>query len=194
MAGFNKVPGSQSPQNLDVLKKRYTEFKSRGLKLDMSRGKPCMEQLDLSTGMLKITDYISEDGTDCRNYGMPDGLPQAKRIFAELLGVKEDEIILCGNSSLNIMHDIIARALLLGVDGGSRPWSASGAVKFLCPSPGYDRHFAICELYGIEMIPVDMKDDGPDMDAVERLAASDEKIKGVWCVPIYSNPEGVVYS
>ena len=181
---------------LDELQYRYNEFKSRQLKLDISRGKPCPEQLDLSMDILKKTAYLSADGTDCRNYGLPDGLPEAKKLFSELLDVKEEEIIINGNSSLNLMHDLIARALLVGVNGIDRPWRNNGspAIKFLCPSPGYDRHFAICELFGIDMITIDMNNDGPDMDTIEKFVSSDELIKGIWCVPSFSNPDGINYS
>lgn len=181
---------------LSEMQKRFEDIKSMGLKLDMSRGKPCPEQLDLSMEILKINDFISSDGNDCRNYGMVDGLPEARKLFSELLEVSEEEIIISGNSSLNLMHDIIAAALLLGVNGIDKPWRSEGlpAVKFLCPSPGYDRHFAICELFGMGMIPIDMKNDGPDMDRIEKLVSKDELIKGIWCVPNYSNPDGINYS
>jgi len=179
---------------LKELLNKYENFKSRNLKLDISRGKPCPEQLDLSMEMLNITEYTSSDGTDCRNYGLVDGLPEAKKLFAELLDVSPSEVIVGGNSSLAIMHDIIMRAMLLGVPGSEKPWGKLPYVKFLCPSPGYDRHFAICELFGIEMISVEMKNDGPDMDAIEQYVKDDESIKGIWCTPIYSNPQGITYS
>lgn len=176
------------------LRLTYENFKRKQLKLNMARGKPCPEQLDLSSGLLESLqgDYRAEDGTDCRNYGGIEGLPEARRLFAELLEVRPDEIIVHGNSSLTLMHDLIARALLLGVEEGEPPWSRQ-PVKFLCPSPGYDRHFAICEFYNIQMLPVPLREDGPDMDLVERLVATDETIKGIWCVPKYSNPTGITY-
>lgn len=180
---------------LDDAKKRYEIFKSQNLNLDMSRGKPCKEQLSLSDGLLSCLDsYKTKDGTDCRNYGGVDGIPEAKELFSQMLEVSKNEIIIGGNSSLNMMYDSIARAMVFGVYGGKKPWSKFEKVKFLCPSPGYDRHFAICELFGIEMITVEMKKDGPDMDEVEKLAAQDESIKGIWCVPMYSNPDGITYS
>lgn len=178
----------------EQLQKKYDEIKARGLSLDMTRGKPCAEQLDLSAGMLDCLgrDFRAADGTDCRNYGVLDGLPEAKKLFAEFLEVAPGEIIVAGNSSLALMHDTIAKALLLGVPGG-KPWK-DAPVKFLCPSPGYDRHFAVCQHLGIDMVTVGMTDEGPDMDEVERLVRADSSIKGIWCVPRYSNPTGVVFS
>jgi DNA-binding transcriptional MocR family regulator len=184
----------QRAQRLDALRAEYDSFRARGLALDMTRGKPCAEQLDLSLGLLDCTgrDFRAADGTDCRNYGVLEGLPEARALFAELLGVQPGEVIVGGNSSLALMHDVIVQALLKGTTGG--PAWYGQRPKFLCPSPGYDRHFAICERYDIEMLPVAMGPDGPDMDTVERLVAADAQIKGMWCVPRYSNPGGVVYS
>ncbi len=179
---------------LSALEEKYKEFKARDLKLDMSRGRPCREQLDLSMGMLDDRQYLTEKGVDCRNYGVVEGIPEARELFARLLEVSPDEVIVGGNSSLNLMHDTLVRAMLFGVCDGCEPWGRLPKVRFICPSPGYDRHFAICELLGIEMIVVDMKEDGPDMDAVERLCAEDEAVKGIWCVPKYSNPDGITYS
>lgn len=179
------------------LEKAYNEHKAKGLKLDMSRGKPAPVQLDLTKDMMTILgtdDYKTEGGMDCRNYGVLDGIPEAKAMFAEMLDVKPENIIVGGNASLQLMYDTIIRALQLGVLGSEKPWCKYDKVKFLCPVPGYDRHFAICQSLGIEMINVEYKEDGPDMDEVERLVASDESIKGIWCVPMYSNPTGLTYS
>jgi DNA-binding transcriptional MocR family regulator len=163
--------------------------------LDMSRGKPGADVVSLSNGILDLPGkgFTAADGLDCRNYGVLDGIPEAKSLFAPLLGVSPDETIIGGNSSLQMMYDTITRAMLFGVSEESEPWCRS-KIKFLCPAPGYDRHFAICESLGIEMITVPMNENGPDMDTVERLAAEDNSIKGMWCVPIYSNPTGITYS
>ena len=179
-----------------ALDKKYEEFKNKGLKLTMARGIPAPEQLDLSMEMLNtpLTDTMSESGNDCRSYGVLDGIPEAKKLFAEILDVQPENIIVGGNSSLQLMYDTISRAMLLGVLESEKPWCKYDKVKFLCPAPGYDRHFGICESLGIEMITVPYKEDGPDMDEVERLVASDETIKGIWCVPMYSNPTGISYS
>lgn len=181
-------------QRLATLRAEYDSFRARGLALDMTRGKPCNEQLDLSLGLLDCLgrDFKAADGTDCRNYGVVEGLPEARALFAELLDVQPGEVIVGGNSSLAMMHDVVVQALLKGTTGGPA-WHGQ-KPKFLCPSPGYDRHFAICERYDIAMLPVAMNDDGPDMDEVERVVASDASVKGMWCVPRYSNPGGVVYA
>ena len=183
---------------LEKLNKEYCEVKAKGLRLDMSRGKPSSDQLSLSADMLKTvsedSDCFSDKGTDCRNYGLLEGLPEARKLFADILGVEAENVLVGGASSLNIMYDEVARAMMFGVAGGDKPWSQQGKIKFLCPVPGYDRHFAICELMGIEMINVAMTKDGPDMDTVEKLVSEDESIKGIWCVPKYANPDGTVYS
>lgn len=194
MAEFDNMDSKALQEYREGLFKRYEDFKSRKLKCDMSRGKPCREQLDLSMGMLDITDYKSWDGTDCRNYGGLDGIPEAKQLFAQLLEADPDEVIIGGNSALNMIYDTITRAMYFGVSGSEVPWGKLPKVKFLCPSPGYDRHFAICELLGIEMIIVDMKSDGPDIDTIEKLAGEDGAVKGILCVPKYSNPDGITYS
>ncbi|MGD1967869.1 MAG: aminotransferase class I/II-fold pyridoxal phosphate-dependent enzyme [Desulfobacterales bacterium] len=181
----------------EELQQRYQEIKSRQLALDMTRGKPCSEQLDLTLGMLAGDigqAYQTEDGLDCRNYGGLDGIPAAKALFSEYMQVEPDELLIGGNSSLNLMHDTILRAMVKGVMDGEPPWGQLPKIKFLCPSPGYDRHFFICEYLGIEMIPIEMSDTGPVMDAVEDLVVADDLIKGIWCVPRYSNPTGIVYS
>jgi DNA-binding transcriptional MocR family regulator len=191
------MTATQRDTTKDDLTQRYREFQSRGIRLDMTRGKPCPEQLDLFAVLLDGVDrkaYKAADGTDCRNYGGLDGIPEAKALFAEYMGVTPEELIIGGSSSLTMMHDALTWAMVFGAAAGSPPWSRQGPVKFLCPSPGYDRHFFVCEHLGIEMIPVAMRADGPDMDAVERLAAADAGIKGIWCVPKYSNPTGTVYS
>ncbi|MES2323387.1 MAG: aminotransferase class I/II-fold pyridoxal phosphate-dependent enzyme [Pseudomonadota bacterium] len=171
----------------------YDAFKQRGLKLDMSRGKPAPEQLDLSNALQDaLPGYAAADGTDCRNYGGGIGLPEARALFGGLLGVPAAQVIVDSSASLSLMHDVIVYALLNGVPGG-QPWVGQ-QVSFLCPVPGYDRHFSICEARGIRMINIPLGEDGPDMDLVERLVAADASIKGMWCVPKYSNPSGTVYS
>ncbi len=179
------------------LKAKYKEYQAKDLRLNMARGKPCVEQLDLSMGMMDVLssdyDMTCDDGTDCRNYGVLDGIKEAQELLADMMEVPPDHIIIYGNSSLNVMYDTIARSMTHGVMG-STPWSKLDKVKFLCPVPGYDRHFAITQYFGIEMINVPMTKDGPDMDLVEKLVAEDESIKGIWCVPKYSNPQGYSYS
>ncbi|HOQ08282.1 MAG TPA: aminotransferase class I/II-fold pyridoxal phosphate-dependent enzyme [Clostridiales bacterium] len=195
---ITKLSREELEKRLSELKKEYEGFRAKGLKLDMSRGKPCKEQLDLSVEMLaypyRDKNFKTDSCADVRNYGLVDGLPEAKELFARMLEVSAGEIIVGNNSSLSMMYDSISRAMTFGVYGSPEPWGRLPKVKFLCPSPGYDRHFAICELFGIEMITIDMKDDGPDMDTVERLVAEDDSIKGIWCTPKYSNPTGITYS
>lgn len=175
----------------------YNSYKNLGLSYDMTRGKPCRMQLDLSNDMLDkkyLKGFNSIADQEVRNYGVLDGIPEAKKLMADMLGVGTNEIIVCGNSSLNIMFDMFMRFMVFGVSPSEKPWSTQKKVKFLCPVPGYDRHFAICEKLGIEMICVDLLPDGPDMDKVEALVANDPEIKGIWMMPKYSNPSGVVYS
>ena len=174
---------------------KYNRFKELNLKLDMSRGKPCVEQLDLTNGIFDV--FSSKDipigSQDYRNYGIIDGIPEAKELFGALCGVEKDEIMVLGNSSLTIMYDTLQRAMQFGVDG-NWPFTKRAKIKWLCPVPGYDRHFAITELFGIEMINVPMLNDGPDMNVIEEYVENDSAVKGVWCVPKYSNPQGIVYS
>ncbi|SHO54115.1 aminotransferase class I/II-fold pyridoxal phosphate-dependent enzyme [Anaerocolumna xylanovorans] len=181
----------------DELKKQYKMMRGLNLSLDMSRGKPCIEQLDISMEMMDIlnssSDLTCEDGMDCRNYGVLDGLPEAKKLIGDMIEVPAENLIIYGNSSLNIMYDAISRSMTHGVMG-STPWCCLDKVKFLCPVPGYDRHFAITEYFGIEMINIPMTDEGPDMDLVEKYVSEDEMVKGIWCVPKYSNPQGITYS
>ena len=179
------------------LEARFAEVKAKGLKLDMSRGKPAADQLNLSMGMMDVLNSSAvltcEDGVDCRNYGGLDGIGEAKRLLADMMEVAKDNVIIFGNSSLNVMYDTVSRAMTHGVMG-STPWCKLDKVKFLCPVPGYDRHFAITEHFGIEMVNVPMTPTGPDMDMVEKLVNEDPAVKGIWCVPKYSNPQGITYS
>ena len=179
------------------LSTKYREYQGKDLRLDMSRGKPSVDQLDLSMGMMDVLssddDLTCEDGTDCRNYGVLDGIKEAKELLGDMMEVHPDQIIIYGNSSLNVMYDTVSRSMTQGVMGNT-PWCKLDKVKFLCPVPGYDRHFAITEYFGIEMINVPMTPTGPDMDIVEELIANDDSIKGIWCVPKYSNPQGISYS
>ncbi len=195
MDDFSKMSINELQEKKRKLEAEYEAYKAQKLNLDMSRGKPCSEQLDISSDMLKdLNCYKTQNGTDVRNYGLVDGIPELKNLFAEIMEADPKEVIVGGNSSLNMMYDTIVRAMLFGVPGSIMPWGKLPKIKFLCPSPGYDRHFAICEQLGIEMITVEIKSDGPDMDMVEKLVAEDESIKGIWCTPKYSNPDGITYS
>lgn len=175
----------------------YNDFKSKGLKLDMSRGKPGVEQLNISAKILDIINSTSDcktrEGVECRNYGLADGIPEIKELFGKLMQVPSDWVIVGGNSSLNMMFDTFTCLMTQGI-AGCAPWIKQDKIKFLCPSPGYDRHFAILDYYNVEPIVVPMNNDGPDMDIVEELVSNDESIKGIWCVPKYSNPTGITYS
>lgn len=194
---YKEMSREQLLKEKEIVLNKYNELKSKELKLDMSRGKPNTEQLDMSMGMIDTLasshQLVGEQGVDCRNYGVLDGIVEAKRLLSAMIECPIDNIIIYGNSSLNVMYDTVARSMTHGVMG-STPWAKLDKVKFLCPVPGYDRHFAITEFFGIEMINVPLQADGPDMDMVEGLVSSDLAIKGIWCVPKYSNPTGVSYS
>lgn len=197
MKAYKELSKNELLSLKEQLNKEYEEAKAKGLKLDMSRGKPSPAQLDMERDFLGMvisdTDVTTETGVDCRNYGLLDGIPEAKRLLAGVLGVSESNVNVFGNSSLNVMYDTVARSMILGVMG-STPWCKLDKVKFLCPVPGYDRHFAITEQFGIEMINIPMTEAGPDMDLVEKYVNEDPAVKGIWCVPKYSNPQGYTYS
>ncbi len=197
MKAYQSMSKEELEQLHEELVKAYEDAKGKGLKLDMSRGKPSKEQLNLGMDILDIlnseSDCVSENGMDCRNYGVLDGIPEAKRLMAEMMGTEPEKVVVCGNASLTIMYDTVSRSMTHGVCG-STPWCKLDKVKFLCPVPGYDRHFAIIEHFGIEMINIPMTEDGPDMDLVEKYVSEDESVKGIWCVPKYSNPQGICYS
>lgn len=192
---------NMSVEELSVLKaeltKQYEDVKGKGLKLNMARGLPSAEQLDMEADFFDTlhpeSDFYSEAGIDCRNYGELTGITEARKLMADMMEVSPDEVIVFGNSSLNIMYDTVCRSFALGVCG-STPWCKLDKVKFLCPVPGYDRHFAITEQFGIEMVNIPLHDDGPDMDMVEEYVNNDPAVKGIWCVPKYSNPSGITYS
>ena len=185
-------------QEYQSLKKQYEDEKGKGLSLNMARGKPGKEQLDLSNDMLDIfnskSDFIGSDGMDCRNYGILEGIDECRKLFGDILGVPANKVMVGGNSSLNMMFDTISCMMTKPIVEGCTPWIDVPDRKFLCPVPGYDRHFGITGYYGFEMIPVPMTCDGPDMDMIERLVSTDDSIKGIWCVPKYSNPQGITYS
>ena len=196
MPKFTELSKEELTKQLNEYEAVYAEYQAKNLKLDMSRGKPCSEQLDLTMDLLTCVDanegFSADNGFDTRNYGLVDGIPEAKAMFADLLGIDIDNVIVGGNSSLNMMFDYIAQAYSHGVCGG-KPWCKADEVKFLCPVPGYDRHFAITEHFGITMLNVPMTENGPDMNVVEELV-KDPAVKGMWCVPMYSNPDGITYS
>ncbi len=195
MPSYINMSAAEKNAELKKVYEEYKHLKNMGTALDMTRGKPGFDQMDVSDNIFNLvgnnTGYKNCEGTDCRNYGGLDGLIELKHLFSQIMGVDHSQIIVGGNSSLNMMYDTIAQAMTHGF--GDKPWLLQGKVKFLCPAPGYDRHFGICEYFGIEMIPVENTKDGPDMDAVEELI-KDESVKGMWCVPKYSNPEGITYS
>ena len=197
MTRFSEMPPAQLGALKEELESRYAAMKARGLALNMARGKPGADQLDLSTPMLGILsspeDCFSEDGTDCRNYGVLDGLPEAKELMSCMIDDDPANIIVAGNSSLTLMHDAMAWCIDYGTPGGE-PWLELDTVKWLCPCPGYDRHFRISETFGMELIAIPLNENGPDMGVVEALVAEDASIKGIWCVPKYANPSGITYS
>lgn len=197
MKSYKELSKEELLELAGKLNKEYADAKGKGLNLNMARGKPSAAQLDLSMDILSVLDkdsvLKSEDGTDCRNYGVLDGLDEAKKLMADMIQTRPENVIVCGNASLPIMYDSISRSMTHGVCG-STPWCKLDQVKFLCPAPGYDRHFAITEHFGIEMITIPMNEDGPDMDLVEEYVSKDPAVKGIWCVPKYSNPLGVCYS
>jgi len=196
MSDLSQLTAPQLEAQKATLTERYAAIVSRGLKLDMTRGKPASAQLELAANLataLPVGDHTSSDGTDVRNYGGLEGIKEMRVLFGELLGAPAEQVVIGGNSSLEMMHNTVVRALLHGVVGSEAPWGRV-TTKFLCPAPGYDRHFAICEHHGIEMLTVPLGGDGPDMDVVERLVAEDATIRGMWCVPKYSNPTGITYS
>ena len=197
MKKYSEMTAQELGQERAALAEEYRRYQMMELNLNMARGLPCREQLDLSMGMMDAlysgADLSCEDGTDCRNYGVLDGIHEAKVLLGGMMENHPDNMIIYGNSSLNVMYDTVARAMTHGIMG-SKPWFKLEHPKFLCPVPGYDRHFKITEYFGIDMIPVPMSPDGPDMDMIERLVAEDDMIKGIWCVPKYSNPQGYTYS
>ena len=197
MLAYRDLTKEQLEEELLKQKEAYKEICAKNISLDMSRGKPGPDQLDLSMDMLDVfnskSELKSENGFDCRNYGVMDGIPEAKKLMADIMGTKPENVIVYGNASLNIMYDTVSRSYTHGVNG-STPWCKLEKVKWLCPVPGYDRHFAVTEQFGIEMINVPLLEDGPDMDMVEELVSKDAAIKGIWCVPKYANPTGTSYS
>lgn len=197
MKTFQEMSRQELKELYDRLTLQFEEIKAEGLKLDMSRGKPAPEQLETAMPLMDIlnaeSDMRTENGTDCRNYGIMDGIPEAKRLMAEMLQTKPENVIVDGNASLSLMFDTVSHSVTHGVCG-STPWCKLDKVKFLCPAPGYDRHFKVTEYFGIEMIAIPMKEDGPDMELVEKYVQGDAAVKGIWCVPKYSNPQGYTYS
>ena len=192
---YKNLSQSEKEELILKVKAEYDELKKSGLSLDMSRGKPSFSQIDISNDFFDLvnnnTGFCTADGIDCRNYGIVDGIKELKVLFGKILKAPSENVICGGNSSLNMMFDCVAQGMTHGF--GDKPWAKQGKIKFLCPAPGYDRHFGICEHFGIEMITVEMNADGPNMDQIEKLV-KDKRVKGVWCVPKYSNPEGIVYS
>ncbi|MDO4796959.1 MAG: aminotransferase class I/II-fold pyridoxal phosphate-dependent enzyme [Coriobacteriales bacterium] len=195
-SAYQNMSDQELNSTIKQLEAQADEVRARGLKLDMARGKPSVEQTNLSRPMLDLltsSSTLVDEGVPADNYGFPDGLPSARRLAADLLGVDAANVVVSGSSSLNLMHDTVVNAYTHGI-GGNEPWCRQGEIKFLCPSPGYDRHFAVTERYGITNVPIPMNDDGPNMDEVERLVQTDATVKGIWCVPKYANPTGITYS
>ena len=194
MANYHEMDHDALTAEKAALEEEYKQFQAKGLKLNMARGKPGPHQMDLAMDLLKMTDYTTDAGTDARNYGELEGLSEARALFADVFGVKPNEVFVGGNSSLQLMYNLINIGYVFGFPESPCPWSQVEKRKFLCPVPGYDRHFAITEEFGFELISVPMTPNGPDMDVVEKLVAEDDTIKGIWCVPQYSNPDGYTYS
>ena len=194
MANYLAMNRDELTAEKAALEAKYKEFQAKGLKLNMARGKPGPHQMDLAMDLLKMNDYTTDAGTDARNYGELEGLQEARVLFADVFGVKPEEVFVGGNSSLQLMYNLINIGYVFGFPESPCPWSQVEKRKFLCPVPGYDRHFAITEEFGFELISVPMTPNGPDMDIVEKLVAEDPDIKGIWCVPQYSNPDGYTYS
>ena len=194
MAEYRSMDKSELLAEKEKLEKMYNDFKAKGLKLNMARGKPGPHQMDLAMDLLKMEDYTAADGTDARNYGNLEGLYEARQLFGDVMGVKPENVFVGGNSSLQLMYLLVSIGYTFGFPESPCPWSQVDHPKFLCPVPGYDRHFRITEEFGIDMINVPMTPQGPDMDMVEKLVAEDPSIKGIWCVPQYSNPDGYTYS
>ncbi len=197
MKAYNVMTRKELMAQKTELERQFAEAKGKGLQLDMSRGKPEPAQLDMGMGLMDVlnsdSDMKSMEGVDTRNYGLMDGITEAKHLMADVMDVPAENVIVFGNSSLSIMYDMVSRSVTHGVMGAA-PWCKLDKVKFLCPVPGYDRHFAITQHFGIEMIPIPMTPDGPDMDLVEKYVSTDAAVKGIWCVPKYSNPQGITYS
>ena len=197
MTSYTSMNAAELREELSSLMQLYADYQEMKLSLNMSRGRPAKEQMELAQGMLSCLtpeDMTLENGTDVRNYGVLEGIPEARKLMGDLMGLRSEEVIVCGSSSLNIMYDLVSHAYTHGVCGGSKPWSQAEHPKFLCPVPGYDRHFAITEYFGIDMIQIPMTKDGPDMDLIESYVSTDPSVKGIWCVPKYSNPQGITYS
>ncbi len=197
MSSYTSMNAAELQEELSSLMQLYKDYQEMKLSLNMSRGRPAKEQMELAQGMLSCLgpeDMTLVNGTDVRNYGVLEGIPEARKLMGDLMGLRPEEVIVCGSSSLNIMYDLVSHAYTHGVYGGANPWCKTDHPKFLCPVPGYDRHFAITEYFGIDMIQIPMKADGPDMDLIESYVSSDPSVKGIWCVPKYSNPQGITYS